>query len=151
MLERKLSTGKRRVGERNSLSTARDLKLSSSSSLTLAVDPLLNSLVLRTMRLSLLEGERVTLQLDIRDEELALGFFKMGTFLVLVMGATEVGNEQAIERTDEEECIEVRDSLATSGSEVVLGVELANSLVVREGGVFIRRWRGAWYLASKVE
>ena len=79
------------------------------------------------------------LQLDIRDKELALGFFKMGTFLVLVMGSTEVGNEQAIERTDEEECIEVRDSLATSGSEVVLGVELANSLVVREGGVFIRR------------
>jgi len=90
MLERKLSTGKRSIGECNSLSTVRDLKLSSSSLLTLAIDPSLNSLVLWTMRLLLLEGEpetltyKVDLQLDIRDEGLALGsLLQDGDFLCL--------------------------------------------------------------------
>ena len=98
MLERKLSTGKRRIGELNSLSTARDLELSSSSSLTPAIDPSLNSLVLRAMRLFLLEGEPETLTYEVETFNLTSGtrslpsapFFKM-------MGATEVGNEQATE------------------------------------------------------
>jgi len=117
LLERKLSTGKKRIGERNSLSTARDLKLSSSSSLMVAVDLSPNSLVLRAMRLLLPEGEPETLTYEVQTFNLTSGtkslpsapFFKMATSLLLMIGATEVGNEQAVERTDEEECIEVRD------------------------------------------
>ena len=98
MLERQLHTSKKRIDECNSLSTVRDLKLSSSSSLTLAIDPSLNSLVLRAMRLLLLEGEPETLTYEVETFNLTSGtrslpsapFFKM-------MGATEVGNEQATE------------------------------------------------------
>jgi len=58
-LERQISKSISRKCELSSLSTLRDLKVSSSSSVTLVMDPSLNSLVLRVMRLlrELLAGE----------------------------------------------------------------------------------------------
>jgi hypothetical protein len=53
-LERKISKSEERYSQWNSLSTPRDLKVSSSSSVTLVIDPSLNSLALQVMRLLLL-------------------------------------------------------------------------------------------------